>query len=236
MCAGAPAPLPGSRYRVGGFKWAGVAAQLTWCSNLLRWNAVGRGLFPNSRIINVKIEGDASPSGWGAQGARISIDNDNGDLSERYEQWSASEAELDQTERELLGLDRAIHAWGADGVDFTDRVLRATMQSQDALDWLHIAPGQAFQKLYQSISMQYTDKHCRFLAADPARRLVPSQAPDPAVQAARSIQEAAAPLASKNRSQFTSLAACKRPPAAVSPLAPPPRDGLPRGPSSRPGA
>eukprot|EP01047_Picozoa_sp_COSAG01_P012609 COSAG01_NODE_572_length_15298_cov_8.549172_12_plen_57_part_00 len=38
-----------------------------WCSNLLRWNAVGRSLFPNSRIINVKIEGDASPSGWGAK-------------------------------------------------------------------------------------------------------------------------------------------------------------------------
>jgi hypothetical protein len=53
-----------------------------------------------------------------------------------------------------------------------------------------------------------------------SHRVHSRSAEQPCSRTRRSIQEAAAPLASKNRSQFTSLAACKWPPAAVSPLAP----------------
>jgi hypothetical protein len=127
-----------------------------WCSNLLKWNAAGRALFPSSQVIDVKLEGDASPQGWGAQGARVTLDGTLEGSSEHYEQWSKSEEQLDQTTRELLALDRAIQAWGQSGTDFTDKTVRATLQSNEAKDWLHIPAGTAFQRLKAGDTVLYS--------------------------------------------------------------------------------
>jgi hypothetical protein len=74
---------------------------LFWAQHLLRWNAVGRKMFPETQPIEIEITGDAGPQGWGA---RIV---DGGATRSSYEQFSPTEAARDQTEREMLGLKQA---------------------------------------------------------------------------------------------------------------------------------
>lgn len=40
---------------------------LFWAQHLLRWNAVGRKMFPETQPIEIEITGDAGPQGWGAR-------------------------------------------------------------------------------------------------------------------------------------------------------------------------
>ena len=84
-------------------------------------STVGRQLFGETRPVEVTVTGDSGPQGWGARvqdGLRV---------KECYDQFSPVEAAADQTEREMLGLQRSLAAADVDGVDFSDRVVRATI-------------------------------------------------------------------------------------------------------------
>jgi hypothetical protein len=48
---------------------------LFWAKELSQWNAFGRKLFPDSVPCTIRIDGDAGPEGWGAQGRRASCMN-----------------------------------------------------------------------------------------------------------------------------------------------------------------
>jgi hypothetical protein len=54
-------------------RWSpGARAELIfWADNLLRWNAAGRQLFPETRPITLTVTGDAGPEGWGARGHTV---------------------------------------------------------------------------------------------------------------------------------------------------------------------
>ena len=117
-----------------------------WAGNLLRWQATGRALFPQTRPMELAVIVDSGPEGWGARGCSTRL-TDGADAAEKYEQWSPDESQRDQTEREMLGLERSLRAFGQDGVDYTDRVVRARLQSEEAADLLHLKPRDAIVAL-----------------------------------------------------------------------------------------
>ena len=79
----------------------------------MRWNAIGRRMFPETRPVQIKIRGDAGPQGWGA---RV-MDLASGQASESYDRWDPADENQDQTMRELTGLQMALQAADGDGVD-----------------------------------------------------------------------------------------------------------------------
>jgi|TARA_B110001469_G_scaffold70875_1_gene67362 hypothetical protein len=114
-----------------------------WATYLLKWNAVGRQLFGETRPVEVTVTGDSGPQGWGARvqdGLRV---------KECYDQFSPVEAAADQTEREMLGLQRSLAAADVDGVDFSDRVVRATIHDAEAAELLRLQPSEAVANLRQ---------------------------------------------------------------------------------------
>ena len=67
-----------------------------WAAHLMRWNAIGRRMFPETRPVQIKIRGDAGPQGWGA---RV-MDLASGQASESYDRWDPADENQDQTMRE----------------------------------------------------------------------------------------------------------------------------------------
>eukprot|EP01047_Picozoa_sp_COSAG01_P134336 COSAG01_NODE_64462_length_276_cov_0.875706_1_plen_80_part_10 len=45
----------------------GTGELVFWAGHLLRWNSIGRQLFPQTRPVQIRIVGDAGPTGWGAR-------------------------------------------------------------------------------------------------------------------------------------------------------------------------
>jgi hypothetical protein len=120
---------------------------LFWSAELLKWNAHGRGMFPDAEPCTVRIEGDASPDGWGARG-RWAVDSSAGrGYVEAFEAWTPDESANDQTMRELMCLKESLIAMDNRGVDFSDKRVRARLESTQAIELLDLRPGEAAKAL-----------------------------------------------------------------------------------------
>ena len=56
-----------------------------WAAHLMRWDAIGRRVFPETRPVQVKLRGDAEPESWGARVLDVAYDQ----TSKSYV-WSTS--------------------------------------------------------------------------------------------------------------------------------------------------
>ena len=117
-----------------------------WAAHLMRWNAIGRRMFPETRPVQIKIRGDAGPQGWGA---RV-MDLASGQASESYDRWDPADENQDQTMRELTGLQMALQAADGDGVDFHDRTVRARLIGAEAAHLLAKPVHEVFAGLRRS--------------------------------------------------------------------------------------
>ena len=62
---------------------------------------------------------------------------------ESFEAWTPAQAEADQSMRELLCFEQALVAFDRRGVDFSDRTVRAALESEEARAALDLRPGEA---------------------------------------------------------------------------------------------
>jgi hypothetical protein len=128
-----------------------------WARELVRWNAFGRKMLPDVTPCTVRIAGDAGPAGWGARGRRASCQDGQAAYKESFDAWSPEQAEEDQSMRELLCLQEALVAFDKRGVDFSDRCVRAALESEEAIAALDLRPGEAAAALRGEVIGYDTD-------------------------------------------------------------------------------
>ena len=137
---------------------AGCVEELVfWASNLVKWNAHGRAMFAEASPCTLRMEGDAGPSGWGARGRRSVCTVDGKYYQESFSAWSPTQKQADQTMKELLALEESLHAFGNQGVDFSDRAVRARIESSEARSALDLQPGAAAVLLRGDVVSYATD-------------------------------------------------------------------------------
>ena len=76
-----------------------------------------------------------------SRGRRASCQDGQAAYKESFDAWSPEQAEEDQSMRELLCLQEALVAFDKRGVDFSDRCVRAALESEEAIAALDLRPG-----------------------------------------------------------------------------------------------